>query len=325
MISPCVPPPRVTCVLDTVYGEMTFNSVYTSDVQGDHCTNKRAVLVASPGTKLFPTAIITPMFEHVIEFDFAPIDPYQPLSSVVFKPLMDDSAYLDDPTAPLCPRRIKVLALTESCWRRQPMYQANYKTSVGSRGALQVTTEKDPSLSIFVTLPQEDRVMDILEISEHHKLMNFHIRTLEAYAAVCSHSNLELAKMISQHINCKQLLQCLKTAGMRSELKAAYLKLVTYLHLEHEVQTRLLMRGEFILPLSKCTHSVSLFPVVAKSNGAKPTKQEFSLKSAMLPGVCLGQSAIQHNITSSFSNMPFSSTHPDTEALVTELKELVFQ
>lgn len=315
----------MTCILDTVYGEMTFNSIYTSDVQGDSCANKRAVLVASPGTKLFPTAIITPMSEHVIDFDFAPVDPYQPLSSVVFKPLMDDSTYLDDPTTPLCPRRIKVLALTESCWRRQPMYQANYKTSVGSGGTLQVTTEKEPSLSIFITLPQEDRVMDILEISEQHKLMNFHIQTLEAYAAVCSHSNLELSKAISQRIKCKQLLQCLKTGGMRSELKAAYLKLVTYLHLEHEVQTRLLMRGEFILPLSKCTHSVSLFPVVAKSNGAKPTNQEYSLKSALLPGVCLGQSAIQHNITSSFSNMPFNCTHPDTEALVLELKELVFQ
>lgn len=304
---------------------MTFNSIYTSDVQGDSCSKKRAVLVASPGTKLFPTAVITPMSEHVVDFDFAPDDPYQPLSSVVFKPLMDDSAYLDDPKTPLCPRRIKVLALSESCWRRQPMYQANYKTSVGSGGALQVTTEREPSLSIFITLPQEDRVMDILEISEKHKLMNFHIRTLEAYAAVCSHSNLELAKAISQRVNCKQLLHCLRTAGMRSELKAAYLKLVTYLHLEHEVQTRLLMRGEFILPLSKCAHSVSLFPVVAKSNGSNPTQQGYSLKGAMLPGICLGQSTIQHNITSSFSNMPFSSAHPDTEALVTELKELVFE
>jgi hypothetical protein len=266
------------------------------------------------------------MSEHVIDFDFAPVDPYLPLSSVVFKPLMDDSAYLDDPKTPLCPRRIKVLALTESCWRRQPMYRANYKTSIGSGGSLQVTTEKEPSLTIFITLPQEDRVMDILEISEKHKLMNFHIRTLETYAAVCSHSNLELAEAISQRVNCKQLLECLKTGGMRSELKAAYLKLVTYLHLEHEVQTRLLMRGEFILPLNKCAHSVSLFPVVAKSNGAKPTtQQEYSLKGAMLPGKSLGQSTIQHNITSSFSNMPFCSAHPGTEALVTELKELIFE
>ena len=301
---------------------MTFTCLYTSDI-GDACTNKRAVLVASPGTKLFPTAIITPMSDHVIDFDLSLVEPYRPLSSV-FKPLVDDSACLNNPTTPLCPRRIKVVALTESCWRRQPMYRANYKTSVGSGGALQVTTEKEPSLSIFFTLPQEDRVMDILEISEKHDLMNFHIRTLEAYAAVCSHSNLELAEAISQRMNCKQLLQCLKTGGMRSELKAAYLKLVTYLHLEHEVQTRLLMRGEFILPLNKCTHSVPLFPLVAKSNGANP-QQEYNLKSAMLPGICLGQSAIQHNITSSFSNMPFCSAHPDTEALVTELKELIFQ
>ena len=281
------------------------------------------MLVASPGTKLFPTAILTPMTDHVVDFDFAPVESYKPLSSV-FKPLMDDSAYLEPPTTPLCPPRIKVAALTESCWRRQPLYRANYKTSISHGGGLQVTTEKEPSLSIFVTLPQEDRVMDILEISEKHDLMNFHVRTLEAYAAICSHSNLELAKDINRHIDRRQLLQCLKTDGMRPELRAAYLKLITYLYLEHEVQTRLLMRGEFILPLSKCTQSVSLFPVVAKSNGSKPS-QKYSLRNAMLPGVCLAQAEIQHSITSSFSNIPYSCTHPEANTFVNELKELVFQ
>ena len=123
-----------------------------------------------------------------------------------------------------------------------------------------MTTEKSPSLLVYITLPQEDKVMDILEVSEKHDLMTFHIRTLETYAAVCSHSNLELAKAIGQHIDCRQLLECIRTPGMRWELKAAYLKLVMYLHLQHEVQTRLLMRGEFILPLAKCTKSVSPIP-----------------------------------------------------------------
>ena len=281
--------------------------------------------MASQGTKLFPTIVITPTSNHVIDFDFSSVEPHRRLSSI-FAPLVDDSAYLDTPTAPLCPNRIKVTALTDSCWRRQPLFHASYKTSTSPAGALQVTTEKEPSYSISITLPQEDRVMDILEISEKHELMNFHIQTLGTYAAVCSHSNLQVAKAIGEHIDCKQLLQCLKTKGMRSELMAAYLKLVTYLHLEHEVQTRLLMRGEFILPLSECTHSVSLFPVAAKSNGAKPQQQqEYSLKSAMLPGTSLTQSAIQHNITSSFSNVTFCSTHPETLALVTDLKELVFR
>lgn len=299
---------------------MTFTSSY--DDEGSGCTSKRAVLVASPGTKLFPTVVVTPMSDHVISFDFAPTESCKPLSSI-FKPLVDDAAHIElPPPPPLCPRRMKVTALTSSCWRRQPMYRANYKYSIASGGALQLTTEKEPSHSIYITLPQEDRVMDILEISEKHDLMNFHIRTLEAYAAVCSHSNLELTRAISQHIDCRQLLQCLRTDGMRSELKAAYLKLVTYLYLEHEVQTRLLMRGEFILPLSKCTQSVPLFPVVATSNGSK--SKEYSLRSAVLPGVSLGQWDIQHNITSSFSNLPFISSHPEAKLLVKELKELVF-
>ena len=166
--------------------------------------------------------------------------------------------------------------------------------------------------------------MDILEISEKHTLMNFHIRTLEAYAAVCSHSNLELTKSISQHIDYRQLLQCLKMDGMRSELKAAYLKLVTYLYLEHEVQTRLLMNGEFILPLSKFTRPVPLFPVVATSNRSKSQPQECSVRSGLLPGVGLGKWDIQHNIASSLSNQPFNSPHAEAELLVCELKEVIF-
>ena len=302
---------------------MTFMN--SDDDNGSGSSKKKAVLVASQGTKLFPTAIITPMSDHVISFDFAPTESYKPLSSI-FKPLEDDSAHVDPPPAPpLCPKRIKVTALTDSCWRRQPMYRTNYRSSVSAGGSLQATTEKEPSLSIYITLPQEDRVMDILEISEKHELMNFHIRTLEAYAAVCSHSNLQLAKGICQHIDGRQLLQCLRTEGMRPELKAAYLKLVTYLYLEHEVQTRLLMRGEFILPLSKCSQSVPLFPVVAKSNGSKSQPQEYSLRGAMLPGIGLGQSDIQYNVTSSFSTVPFTSSNQEATLLVGELKELVFR
>ena len=298
--------------------------MFTCTCSEEDRNKERTILVASPGTKLFPTVIITPVSEQVVNFDFAPVETFKPLSSI-FKSLTDDSAYLEPSTTPICPPRIKVTALTDSCWRRQPLYRANYKTSTASEGALLVTAEKDLSLSIYITLPQEDRVMDILEISEKHDLMNFHIQTLEAYSAVCSHSNLELAKDISRHIDCEQLLQCLRTDGMRTELKAAYLKLITYLYLEHEVQTRLLMRGEFILPLSKCIQSVSLFPVIAKSNGRKKSEEKYSLRSAMLPGVSLGQSDIQHSITSSFSNMPFSSTHPESSVMVTELKELIFQ
>ena len=102
---------------------------------------------------------------------------------------------------------------------------------------------------------------------------------------------------------------------MRYELRAAYLKLLTYLHLDHEVTTRLLMRGEFILPRSECTDHVPLFSPGSNSSSSNghgrrrgataDDRYPFCLKSAPLPGSQLVASCIRHSITSSFSQTPF--------------------
>ena len=89
---------------------------------------------------------------------------------------------------------------------------------------------------------------------------------------------------------------------MRYELRAAYLKLLTYLHLDHEVNTRLLMRGEFVLPRSECTDFVPLFSPPGCSNG-HTNGPPYSLKSAFLPGCNLLASTIKHSISSTFSQM----------------------
>lgn len=113
--------------------------------------------------------------------------------------------------------------------------------------------------------------------------------------------------------------------GLRYELRAAYLQLMTSLHLDHRVQTKLLTRGEFVLPRYECTKSVPLFmaggedPPTTSGQGTR-----FSLRSAPLPGCNLLASSIRHNITSSFS-----ATTCDMEAgmdfSILELKEIVFR
>lgn len=118
---------------------------------------------------------------------------------------------------------------------------------------------------------------------------------------------------------------------MRFELRSAYLRLLTSLHLDHQVQTRLLMRGEFVLPRSECTSSIPLFKAPSKSPStttatttAAPStpKSPFTLKQAPLPGCSLLAGSIQHNITSKFCQ---SSSDQDTlDFSVEELKELVF-
>ena len=111
--------------------------------------------------------------------------------------------------------------------------------------------------------------------------------------------------------------------GLRFELSAAYLKLLTSLHLDHHVQTRLLMRGEFVLPRSECTTSVPLFKTGTKSSTPASSQSGFSLRRAPLPGSALLASNIQHNITSSFSQTVYD--HNIVDFSIDELKELVLR
>ncbi len=92
---------------------------------------------------------------------------------------------------------------------------------------------------------------------------------------------------------------------MRYELRAAYLKLLTYLHLDHEVNTRLLMRGEFVLPCSECTKYVPLFSTPGCSRVNATNGRPFSLMSAPLPGSNLVAASIKHSISSNFSQTAY--------------------
>lgn len=296
----------VHCIVDTTAGEMTFSCTDSSQ------PTKKISLVASGGCKLFPTVVVTPSTEQFLNFDFTPRLGCDSLFSVL------SSTRANCKLGPCVPR-MKIMAFAPSQWVRQPVHKASFSTHSVTGGALQLTAEKDPVYSIYATLPEEDTVISILELSENHKLMGFHIQTLEAYSAVCSHSNRQLAEAISALLDTDQLLQCLRMEGMRFELRAAYLKLLSSLHLEHEVLTRLMMRGEFILPRSECTRSISLYPLSTK----KPQKMIYSISMAPLPGLdpaLCNQSNISHNITSTFSRMPYVACGFPID----ELKDLVF-
>lgn len=278
--------------------------------ESDRLTNERVLLSASPGTKLFPTVVITSAQEHLITFDFAPAEGCKPLSSVLLTNPEDEDVWELDcaPEMPLCPPRMKIMALSPSQWLRQPPHKDNYMSTTTPAGALKVVAEREPCYCIYVTLPEEDKVIDILELSESHKLKDFHIQTLQAYCAVCSHSNLTLSESIAQFLDTEQILQCLKIDGVRYELRSAYLKLFSALHLDHEVQTRLTTSGEFILPLSACSERIPLF--ASKESCSK-----------MLPPDEVA-STITHNLTSVFSQGECNA-HAE-QLCIQQLKGLVF-
>ena len=284
-------------------------------------TNEREFPVAQ-NAKLFPTVVITSTSEQLVDLDFNPVQDCDSLASLLFAPFLEASLDLDTTFVPVCPPRFKVQTYLKSRWVRQSLYKANYSVGVASTGQLKVTADRERSFSIFVNLPEEERAMDILELSEHHDLLDFHIQTLETYCAVCSHSNLDLAQKISKCLGSASILRYMKVAeeGMKYNLKSAYLKLFFALHLKHEVLTRLAMRGEFVIPLSECSRTVPLFPLAPP-----PRQTEYSLHKAPLPGTANRyRQMVGHNISSSFSQLPLKGEGPDSFSVI-ELKEQVFE
>ncbi len=186
---------------------MTFSCDATSEPYLDSTNESQNVIThtAYAGAKLFPTIMTTPSTKDVVKFDFTPIENCKPLISY----FISDTS--DRPKTPLCPLRFKLMLYSKSSWVRQSLQSPNYSTESAIDGRLKIST-KDLDYDVLVTLPQEDKVMAILEISEDLVLMDFHIRTLEALCAVCSHSNLSLAKSVSQYLDSEQLLKCIQVS-----------------------------------------------------------------------------------------------------------------
>ncbi len=313
------------CVLDLATTKLQFSVLCPQG--SDLHTNERSIFLPH-STKLFPTIVTTPTTSHVIDFDFNPRLDSSPLSWHLFSSFLEAAGLgTDSTTLPICPPRFKVQSYMESRWVRQMVYKSRYSVGVASSsGQLRLSSDSERSFSVILRLPQEEETIDILEISEYHSLMDFHIQTLQTYCAVCSHSNLQLAEKISKSLESASMLGYMSVAeeSMRYNLMFAYLKLFFALHLKHEVQTKLAMRGEFVIPLSECTQSVSLFPVGSPQN----RKQVFSLSHAPLPGIGVGvANQLCHNVSSSFSRL----TYGQGEGLngrglnLEELKNHVFQ
>lgn len=233
---------------------------------------------------------MTPSTEKLIDLDFTP-----DLCCHSIPSTLNPSS--SGTKLPHCPPRFKLMVLTPNQWVRQAFRSIPYSSEITSGGAVKVQSHKEPTYSIYATLPEEDVVMNLLELSENDKLLKFHICSLEAYKAVSSRCNVSIAKRVSEILDSEQLLHCLNLRGMHFSLRAAYIELFNTLHFELAVETKLLTHGEFILPLSECHRSAPLFPTKTKTKEKTPSsKTPFETDPALE-----NSAAIIHNVTSSFS------------------------
>ena len=305
------PPHRVVCTLDLLSGHMTFSTaVPGQEVSPEAMASQKVTLRVRKRCKLFPTVITTPSTEKVIDLDFTPDLCCHSISSTLTPP--SSGAKL-----PSCPPRFKMMVLTPSQWVRQAFKSVPYTSVVTSEGAVKVQSHKEPTYSICATLPEEDVVINLLELSEHEKLLKFHICSLEAYKAVSSHCNESIAKKVGDILDSEQLLHCLELRGMQSSLRTAYIDLFNSLHLELEVRNKLITRGEFILPLSECHRSIPLFSPQPKHKTVYQMAAAVSFKAdpALMNRASLSISSFAQTMGGEECEFNFS---------VQELKDMVF-
>ena len=90
---------------------------------------------------------------------------------------------------------------------------------------------------LALNIPEEDRSIDILELIENDKLLNFHAYTLQLYCAVCFQSNYRAAHTLCDHVGQNQLLHAIQSLYMSGPLRMGFYNLLIALHLESFAST----------------------------------------------------------------------------------------
>lgn len=110
------------------------------------------------------------------------------------------------------------------------------------------------------------RCIDILELSEHQDLLKFHHHTLMLYCAVCALGNNRVAHALCSHVDESQLFYAIENTYLPGPLRIGYYDLLISIHLESAKRNRLGTNREFIVPMTKETLSITLYPDAEKAH-----------------------------------------------------------
>nr|XP_033699909.1 ryanodine receptor 1 [Tursiops truncatus] len=234
----------IGCLVDLATGLMTFTA---------NGKESNTFFQVEPNTKLFPAVFVLPTHQNVIQFELGKQKNIMPLSAAMFL------SERKNPT-PQCPPRLEVQMLMPVSWSRMPNHFLQVDTwRAGERLGWAVQCQ-EPLTMMALHIPEENRCMDILELSERLDLQRFHSHTLRLYCAVCALGNNRVAHALCSHVDQAQLLHALEDAHLPGPLRAGYYDLLISIHLESACRSRRSMLSEYIVPLTPETRAITLFP-----------------------------------------------------------------
>uniref|UniRef100_A0A8C5BBS0 Ryanodine receptor 1 n=1 Tax=Gadus morhua TaxID=8049 RepID=A0A8C5BBS0_GADMO len=281
----------VGCLVDLATGLMTFTA------NGKEINTFYQV---EPNTKLFPAVFVQPSSQNMVQLELGKLKNIMPISAAMFR-----SERMNP--VPQCPPRLDVQMLTPVIWSRMPNHFLNPRVGRISERLGWVVECVEPLIMMALHIPEENRCIDILELSERQDLMKFHFHTLMLYCAVCALGNNRVAHALCSHVDESQLFYAIENTYLPGPLRSGYFDLLISIHLESAKRARLGTNREFIVPMSEQTLSIKLYPDEEKAHS--------------LPGVGL-TTCLRPKLH--FSSINFVGTDPDLYTLspVFPLQEL---
>eukprot|EP00063_Salmo_salar_P056129 XP_014030964.1 PREDICTED: ryanodine receptor 3-like isoform X6 [Salmo salar] len=287
---------EIGCLIDLATGLVTFT------VNGKELATSYQV---EPNTKLFPAVFVRPTSPNLFQFELAKIKNTMPLSAAIFKSEHKNPV-------PQCPPRLDVQTINSVLWSRMPNTFLKVETARVSERHGWVVQCLEPLQMLAVHIPEENRCVDIMELSEQEDLRMFHYHTLKLYCALCALGNTRVAHALCSHLDQSQLLYTIDNQYLSGMLREGFYNVLISVHLETAKEARLMMNNEFIIPVTAETRSIRLFsdaskhhspPGVGLSTSLKPrlnfyppcfisTKREQHLYSPQIPLDALKEKAI---------------------------------
>ncbi|BFZ07812.1 hypothetical protein BsWGS_10847 [Bradybaena similaris] len=272
----------IGCFIDAATGILSFT------VNGKEVANKFQV---EPGTKLYPAVFCEPTSKEIFQFELGSTRSSLPLSAAVFR---GPKSLIST-----CPPRLDVQTLRPAYWARMPNVCLKASTLKLSdiRGWSMICEEPVPMLVVYV--PDEDRCYDVLELIEKDELLNFHAKTLELYQAVCSHGNHRVANALTQHVDERQLMYCIKSEYLSGPMRHGFHNLLIAMHLDSHTRSRIMTQNEYIIPLTPRIKSLSLYrhiPTEAETIGIKQQIPSMDGSVSIRPQLAITEKEIQDRI-----------------------------
>uniref|UniRef100_A0A8C5PNN5 Ryanodine receptor 1 n=1 Tax=Leptobrachium leishanense TaxID=445787 RepID=A0A8C5PNN5_9ANUR len=241
----------IGCLIDLATGLMTFTA---------NGKEVNTFFQVEPNTKLFPGVFVQPLCQTMCQFELGKLKNIMPISAAMFRSENKNPV-------PQCPPRLDVQILTPVVWSRMPNDFLSVETDKVSERHGWMTECSEPLMMMALHIPEENRCIDILELSERLDLLKFHYHTLKLYCSVCALGNNRVAHALCSHVDESQLLYTIKSNHLSGLLRSGFYDLLISIHLESAKRARLTMNNEFIVPMTDQTKSIKLFPNDNKKHG----------------------------------------------------------